>query len=93
MIERCTHVYTKPIFVGTGILDLSTLCMMQFHYDVIQNKFEGKHIAIYGDTDSLVHKIEDPDIYEWIKVKKNIDLSDSLRHDVKNCDNIEVPGK
>ena len=36
-------VYDKPIYVGTGILDLSKLCMMEFHYDVMHNHFKGKH--------------------------------------------------
>ena len=53
-------VYDKPIYVGTGILDLSKLCMMEFHYDVMHKHFKGKHKVIYQDTDSLVYKIENP---------------------------------
>ena len=84
-------VYDKPIYVGTGILDLSKLCMMEFHYDVMQKHFKGKHKVIYQYTDSLVYKIENPDIYDWIKTnKEHFDLSDSLRPDMKSNDNIKA---
>ena len=32
-------VYNKPIYVGTSVLDLSTLTMIKFHYDVIHKSF------------------------------------------------------
>ena len=72
--------YDKPIYVGTTILDLSKLCMMDFHYNVIHKNFEGRYSLLYTDTDSLVYVINHPDIYEWIKNnKQHFDLSDSLR--------------
>ena len=77
-------VYDKPIYVGTGILDLSKLCMMEFHYDVIHENFKDKYNLIYSDTDSLVYSIQHHDIYEWIKNNnQHVDLSDSLRPDFK----------
>jgi hypothetical protein len=43
---------------------------------------------LYQDTDSLVYKIQNPDIYEWIKNHKHyFDLSDSLRKDLKDDGN------
>jgi hypothetical protein len=84
----------KPIYVGTSILDLSKLCMMEFHYNVIEKEFCNKYDLIYSDTDSLVYRIEHPDIYEWIKENKNyFDLSDSLKPDLKDNTNKKVLGK
>ena len=84
-------VYDKPIYVGTSILDLSKLCMMEFHYDVIHKNFEGRYHLLYSDTDSLVYCIYHHDIYDWIKNNtKYFDLSDSLRPDMKNTENNKV---
>jgi hypothetical protein len=81
-------VYDKPIYVGTSILDLSKLCMMDFHYNVIHKEFEGKYYLIYSDTDSLVYDIQHDDIYDWIeKHKQHFDLSGSLRYDLKDTSN------
>ena len=87
-------VYNKPIYVGTGILDLSKLCMMDFHYNTIHESFGNDYNLIYSDTDSLVYSIKHPDIYEWIKENKNhFDLSDSIRTDLKDNTNKKVLGK
>ena len=87
-------VYDKPIYVGTSILDLSKLCMMEFHYNTIHKEFEGKYNLIYSDTDSMVYRIEHPDIYTWISQNKHhFDLSDALRPDLKDNTNKKVLGK
>ena len=63
-------VLDKSIYVGRSILDLSKVCMMDFHYNVIQAAFPGKHNLLYSDCDSLVYEIITPDIYEWIRKNK-----------------------
>jgi hypothetical protein len=94
---RCLElklVYNKPIYVGTSVLDLSKLCMMDFHYNTIHKNFEGKYNLLYSDTDSLVYSIKHDDIYEWIKINsKHFDLSDSTRTDLKDNTNKKVLGK
>ena len=59
--------YDKPVYVGTSILDLSKLHMMNFHYDVIHENFKDNYNLLYSDTDSFVYSIQHDDIYEWIK--------------------------
>ena len=91
---RTEIVYDKPLYVGTSILDLSKLCMMEFHYDVINKEFENKYDLIYSDTDSLVYNIYTDDLYEWIKNNKaHFDLSESKREDLKDDENIKALGK
>jgi len=87
-------ILDKPIYIGTSILDLSKICMMDFHYNVIQKEFPDNHNLIYDDTDSLVYEIITPDLYDWIRKNKNyFDLSDSLMPDLKDDTNKKVIGK
>jgi hypothetical protein len=87
-------LYDKPLYVGTSVLDLSKLCMMDFHYNTIHKNFENNYNVIYSDTDSLVYRIEHDDIYEWVKEnKEHFDLSDSIRQDLKDNTNKKVLGK
>jgi len=87
-------VYDKPIYVGTSILDLSKLCMMDFHYNTIHKNFEGRYNLLYSDTDSVVYSFKHDDIYEWIKQNKQyFDMSDSKRPELKDNTNKKVLGK
>jgi hypothetical protein len=87
-------LYNKPVYIGATILDLSKLCMMDFHYNVIQKNFENRYNLIYTDTDSLIYQIYDEDVYDWVKKNKHhFDLSDSLRPELKNNENKKVLGK
>ena len=57
----------KPIYVGTSILDLSKVCMMNFHYNVMNEHFKYNYSLLYGDTVSLVNEIRNNGVYEWMK--------------------------
>jgi hypothetical protein len=86
--------YDKPCYVGTSVLDVSKLCMMRFHYNVIEKTFPGSYDLIYSDTDSFVYDIRCPDVYDWVwKQRKHFDLSESLREEVWNDENKKVLGK
>jgi hypothetical protein len=87
-------VYDKPLYVGSTILDLSKLCMMEFHYGVVEKEFKNQYELIYSDTDSMVYNFKHPDIYDWIKNNKHhFDLSESKRPDLKDETNIKALGK
>ena len=87
-------IYDKPIYVGTSILDLSKLHMMNFHYGVIEKEFKDNYKLLYSDTDSFVYLIYNKDIYKWVSEnRQHFDLSDSLNTDIKNNDNKKVIGK
>ena len=80
--------------VDTSILDLSKRTMIKFHYDVIHKSFEGRYNLIYSDTESLVFNRQRDNIYQWIKQKKtHVDLSDSVRDDLKVDLNTNVIGQ
>ena len=84
----------KPIYVGTSILDLSKVCMMDFHYNVIEENFKDRYNLIYSDIDSMVYEIFDNDIYKWMKENsKHFDLSESSKEWLKDSTNKKVIGK
>ena len=74
-------IYDKPIYVGTSILDLSKLHMMDFHYNVIEEQHKGKYELIYSDTDSFVYRSKCSDVFNNVVVpnKQHFDLSDMQR--------------
>ena len=93
-LYRKEVVYDKPVYIGTSILDLSKVCMMDFHYNVIHKNFEGRYNLVYGDTDSFIYSIQHEDIYEWIKDNKQyFDLSESVRPDIRDNTNKKVIAK
>ena len=84
----------KPIYVGTSILDLSKVCMMDFHYNVIEENFKDRYNLIYSDTDSMVYEIFDNDMYKWMKEhSEHFDLSESSKEWLKDSTNKKVIGK
>ena len=84
--------YNKPVYVGTSVLDLSKLCMLDFHYNTIHKNLNN---LIYTDTDSLIYSIKHEEIYIYKRIKENkyhFDLSDSIRMELKDNTNNKVIG-
>ena len=57
---RC--LINKPTYVGFAVLELSKLCMYQFHYDRMRAWYPEAEL-LFTDTDSLVYQIPTEDLY------------------------------
>ena len=56
--------FNKPIYVGMCILDISKVCLYEFHHEYMLPLFRDKCKIMYTDTDSLVYSFECEDVYE-----------------------------
>lgn len=66
-MKKTKHVMKKPSFEGGVILDLAKLHVADFHYNVIVKNFKSQAKLIYTDTDSLIYKFENCNIYEFMR--------------------------
>jgi len=57
--------FNKPIYVEMCILDLSKICLYEFHYEYMFPLYRDKCKIMY--TDSLEYHIECEDVYEMMK--------------------------
>jgi len=59
--------FNKPIYVGMSILDISKICLYEFHHEYILPMYRDKCKIMYTDTDSLIYYIECDDVYDVMK--------------------------
>jgi len=59
--------FNKPIYVGMCMLDLSKICLYEFHYEYMFLLYRDKCKIMYTDIDSLIYHIECEDVYEAMK--------------------------
>ncbi|KYN30743.1 hypothetical protein ALC56_14987 [Trachymyrmex septentrionalis] len=59
--------FDKPIYVGMCILDISKVCLYEFHHEYMLPLFHDKCKIMYTDTDSLIYRVECEDVYETMK--------------------------
>lgn len=66
-MNKTLTYYSKPIYLGFCVLELSKWKMYDFHYSYMKPKY-GKNISLnYMDTDSFIYSIETDDFYNDIK--------------------------
>ncbi|KYN05015.1 hypothetical protein ALC62_04095 [Cyphomyrmex costatus] len=59
--------FDKPIYVGMCILDISKVCLYEFHHEYMVPMFNKNCKIMYTDTDSLIYRIECDDVYAAMK--------------------------
>ena len=68
--------FSKPVYLGMSILDLSKSLVYDFHY--IKTKYGDKAKLLFTDTDCLAYEIRTKDFYKDINhdLDKRFDTSD-----------------
>ncbi|XP_011861998.1 PREDICTED: uncharacterized protein LOC105558737 [Vollenhovia emeryi] len=59
--------FNKPIYVGMCILDISKICLYEFHHEYMLPLYSHRCKIMYTDTDSLIYHIQCEDVYETMK--------------------------
>ncbi|XP_050500679.1 uncharacterized protein LOC126888603 [Diabrotica virgifera virgifera] len=81
-------VFNKPLYIGMTVLDISKLCMYQFHYDYMLPKLGAdKCNLMYMDTDSFIYELYCHDAYEEV-IKQDLSKFDTSDYAVDNIYNI-----
>jgi len=50
--------FNKPIYVGMSILNISKICLYEFHHEYMLQMHRDKCKIMYTDTDSLIYYFE-----------------------------------
>ncbi|KYN38697.1 hypothetical protein ALC56_06918 [Trachymyrmex septentrionalis] len=67
-LRKLEMKFNKPIYVGMCILDISKVCLYEFHHEYMLPLFSDKCKIMYTYTDSLLlYRVECEDFYETMK--------------------------
>ena len=92
-LKKSRIIFDKPLYIGMAILDISKVCLYEFHYHYMLNKFPiDKCKLLYSDTDSLIYEIQCDDVYEEV-IKQDIHRFDTSDYPEKNPWNIPLVNK
>lgn len=94
-LKKKIIVFNKPIYVGMAILDLSKIVMYDYHYNVMQKKYDADKLKLaYMDTDSLLYQIKTENLYnDMTDMLEYLDTSDYPKdHPCYSIKNKKKPG-
>ena len=73
---------SKPIYLGSSILEISEILMYEFWYDYMKPKYNDNVRLCYMDTDSFIMNIKTNDFYK--DISDDVDnRSDTSNYEVK----------
>jgi len=61
------EVKFDKLIMGTCILDISKVCLYEFHHEYMSPMYRDKCKIMYTDTDSPIYYIECNDVYKNMK--------------------------
>lgn len=89
---RTNVLMSKPIIVGMSVLEVSKLCMYEFHYNFMMSKYGTKDCNLqYTDTDSFIYNIKCDDAYRLLS--ENSERFDTSDYPLNNPYNIKLLNK
>ncbi|XP_018338849.1 PREDICTED: uncharacterized protein LOC108746526 [Trachymyrmex septentrionalis] len=85
--------FNKPIYVGMCILDISKVCLYEFHHEYMLPLFHDKCKIMYTDTDSLIYsyRVECEDVYKTMK--RDIARFDTSDYPTDNAYDVPLANK
>ncbi|XP_018401236.1 PREDICTED: uncharacterized protein LOC108778519 [Cyphomyrmex costatus] len=83
--------FNKPIYVGMCILDISKVCLYEFHHEYMVHMFNKNCKIMYTDTGSLIYRIECDDVYA--AMKRDIARFDTSVYPANNAYGIPLANK
>lgn len=90
-MNKLEVVMNKPIYVGFCVLDLSKICVYNFHYGYMLPTFKSDCKLLYTDTDSLIYQITCEDIY--CNIKRDIARFDTSDYPKNNIYGVPLANK
>lgn len=94
-MSRTRIFMDKPIIIGVSILEISKLCMYDFHYNFMKTNFNENVKLLYTDTDSFIYSICCFDFYDFMKHNSDkFDTSDYSENNIFKIrrENKKIPG-
>ena len=70
-MKRTKLKFNKLVYCGIAILDISKICIYDFHYNYIKPKYGEKAELLFTDTDSLCCEIQTDDFFK--DISKDVD--------------------
>ncbi|XP_050464322.1 uncharacterized protein LOC126858215 [Cataglyphis hispanica] len=90
-LRKLEVIFNKPICVGMCILDISKVCLYEFHHEYMLPLYRDNCKVMYIDTDSLIYYIKCDDIYE--NMKRVINRFDTSNYSANNAYDIQLVNK